>query len=448
MKRILIAVALVLSLQAANAQVKSPAAVKKAVEAAEAASQDPKKNIKPATWLKLAEAYVDAYTNPMGVAWFGASEMELERLMFKQKPSDSTMVEIGGEQYKKEVYDACNFYFDRNSILQIIEVTKPLYEDPLENARVAYAEAAKVDVKKSKHKDVCAGLENISAKYNEAAFHVYYKLGDLAKSSLYFEKAVNAMATEPLCQVDTLSLYNAGFIALMAEDYERSKSFFAQCLEHSYYHEGGSVFSMLAESYSKLGDKEAQVATLEKGFAMFPQHQGILVGLINYYLQNQQGFEKLLNLIKMAKDNEPNNASLWSVEGNVFNQLRIATKDNAEESAKYLESAIKSYDQCAKIDSTYIFGYTGKGDMYCAIADEILEKANLEFDEAKYTALMQERTDVVLKAIVEFEKAYEASKNVDVADRLKRLYFVVRGSNPEYDELYKKYDAIVNNGAL
>ena len=37
MKRILIALALVLSMQVANAQVKSPAAVKKAVEAAEAA---------------------------------------------------------------------------------------------------------------------------------------------------------------------------------------------------------------------------------------------------------------------------------------------------------------------------------------------------------------------------------------------------------------------------
>jgi uncharacterized alpha-E superfamily protein len=62
MKRILIALALVLSLQVADAQVKPTAVIKKAVENAEAAAQDPKKNIKPATWLKLAEAYVNAYT--------------------------------------------------------------------------------------------------------------------------------------------------------------------------------------------------------------------------------------------------------------------------------------------------------------------------------------------------------------------------------------------------
>ena len=55
MKRILIALTVLLSVQAVNAQVKSPEAVKKGVQAAEAAAQNPKKAIKVATWLKLAE---------------------------------------------------------------------------------------------------------------------------------------------------------------------------------------------------------------------------------------------------------------------------------------------------------------------------------------------------------------------------------------------------------
>ena len=55
MKRILIALAVLLAVQVADAQVKSADAAKKAVEAADKAAQDPKKNTKVATWLKLAK---------------------------------------------------------------------------------------------------------------------------------------------------------------------------------------------------------------------------------------------------------------------------------------------------------------------------------------------------------------------------------------------------------
>ena len=108
MKRILIALALVLSMQVADAQVKSPAVVKKAVENAELASQDPKKNAKPATWLKLAEAYVTAYTNPAGIGWIGANKQELQMLMGGQQPLSVEQAEVSGTVYTKEVYATCN----------------------------------------------------------------------------------------------------------------------------------------------------------------------------------------------------------------------------------------------------------------------------------------------------------------------------------------------------
>ena len=73
MKRIFIALALLAGFQFADAQVKSPADAKKAVEAAEAAAQNPKKAEKVATWLKLASTYMDAYNAPAGSAWVGAS---------------------------------------------------------------------------------------------------------------------------------------------------------------------------------------------------------------------------------------------------------------------------------------------------------------------------------------------------------------------------------------
>ena len=449
MKRILIALALVLSLQVADAQVKSPAAVKKAVEAAEAAAQDAKKNTKPATWLKLAEAYVNAYTNPAGIGWVGASKQELQMLMAGQQPLSVEQVEVAGVAFTKEVYATCNYYFNGAGVLEIIEVTAPLYEDPLENARVAYYEANQVDPKQSKLKDVNAGLEDIARKYINDAFNSY-QFGDLAGASVLFEKAAKAAATEPLNKIDTTAVYNAGFTAWMAQDYERAKTFFLECLEVPYYHEDGEVFSKLADVYVKLGDKTLAVETLEKGFTQFPQSQSILIGLINYYLENKENPERLFDLIAMAKQNEPNNASLYYVEGNIYNELRQVTKDDEAKAAEYLAKAVEAYDACEGVNPAYEFGHIGKGVMFYNYAIEIQEKANNEWDDKKYNALVAQFEEALMNALEPFEKAYSISADnnlkVSIAEYLKNIYYRFYSKGGEFEAGYNKYNEVVKNG--
>ena len=449
MKRILIALALVLSLQVADAQVKSPAAVKKAVEAAEAASQDPKKNVKPATWLKLAEAYVNAYTNPAGIGWVGASKQELQMLMAGQQPLSVEQAEVAGSAYTKEVYASCNYYFNGAGVLEFIEVTAPLYEDPLENARVAYFEANKVDPKQTKLKDVNAGLEDIARKYINDAFNSY-QFGNLASASVLFEKAAKAAATEPLCKIDTTAVYNAGFTAWMAQDYERAKTFFLECLEVPYYHEDGEVFSKLADVYVKLDNKELAVETLEKGFTQFPQSQSILIGLINYYLENKENPERLFDLITMAKQNEPNNASLYYVEGNIYNELRQVTKDDEAKAAEYLAKAVEAYDACEGVNPAYEFGHIGKGVMFYNYAIELQEKANNEWDDKKYMALVEQFEAALMNALEPFEKAYTVSVDnnlkVSIAEYLKNIYYRFVSKGGEYEAGYNKYNEIVKTG--
>ena len=79
MKRIFIALALLAGFQFADAQVKSPADAKKAVEAAEAAAQNPKKAEKVATWLKLASTYMDAYNACNPDAFLSELQAELDK---------------------------------------------------------------------------------------------------------------------------------------------------------------------------------------------------------------------------------------------------------------------------------------------------------------------------------------------------------------------------------
>ena len=439
MKRILIALAVLVSMQGADAQVKSPDAAKKAVESALEASKNVKKAAKVATWTKLAQAYVDAYNAPAGSAWLGASKQELQLLMPNEKPMAVEETVLGGEACTKEVYDNKEFYFNAAGQLIMINVTKPVFEDALEGAVDAYKKAYEVDLKKSKLKDITEGLANVSKKYLDEGMN-RYMLNDLVGASVLFEKAAETSAVEPLAKVDTTALYNAGFTALVSKDLERAKKFFEKCLEVGYYYEGGEVFAKLADVYNQLGDKEKSAEVLEMGFTKFPQSQSILIGLINYYLESNKDTDRLFVLIDEAKKNEPDNASLYYVEGNIYNEL--GDKENA----------VNSYYKCAEINPDYEYGYIGAGVMFYNMAIEILDKAQNEFDDAKYNALLSQCEEVLTKALDPFEKAFNVTKDetlkVNIAEYLKNIYYRFSSKGAEFEAGYKKYDEIVRNGKI
>ena len=437
MKRILIALALVLAVQFADAQTKSPADAKKAVEAAEAAAQNPKKATKVATWMKVAETYLNAYEAPAGSVMAGASKQELQFMMGNEKPTSTEEVVVNGQPYIKEIYANKDRYFNANGQLAIIQVTKPVYENALEKALEAYKKAYEVDVKKTKEKDIKAGMESIANKYLNDAFNSY-QFGKYAEASDLFALSAETMATTPVNKVDTTALYNAGFTSWMVQDYNKAKSFFEKCLENNYYYEGGEVFAKLADVYAKLGDKEKGRDVLEQGFTKFPQSQSILIGLINYYMTSGENTDRLFSLIDEAKKNEPNNASLYYVEGNIYKEL------------KNIEKAVESYYKCAEINPEYEFGYIGAGILYYELAIELQEKASNEYDDKKYNELVGQLEQALKNALDPFEKAYAVSKDdhlkVSVAEYLKNIYYRFYSNGPEYEAGYKKYDEVVKSG--
>ena len=434
MKRILIALAVLLAVQVADAQVKSPEAAKKAVLAAEEASQNPKKNTKVATWLKLATSYMDAYEAPVGNVLVNSPRVQLQMMMGNEKPTAVEEVVVDGMPFKKEVYSNKNLYFDGTDVLRIVEVTVPVFEDPLAGALAAYAKAYEVDVKQSKTKDIVAGIQAIQQRYFNDGMN-QYSLGDYKKAGELIVKAAAASETAPNSVVDTTALYNAGYIYWASKDFETAKNLFEKCLANNYYYENGEVYAKLGDVYFNLGDKAKGVETLETGFVKFPQSQSILIGLINYYLESGENTDRLFELIGQAKQNEPNNVSLYYVEGNIHKQLGDFDK------------ALAAYKECATVDPNYDFGYHGQGALLYDKAVELSEKAQNELDDAKYQALVKEYEQVLLDAIEPFEKAFEVSQNIQVklnaAEYLKNIYYRFSSVEDKYMEGYKKYNEYV-----
>ena len=434
MKKILIALALLAGVQLANAQVKSPSAAAKAVEKAEVAAQDAKKAAKVGTWVSLAKAYMDAYNAPAGNAWIGATAQELALLMGAEKPVSEEQVELAGTPYLKVVYSNKDFYYTQDLKLSMIIVTKPVVEDALGKAYEAWKKAYEVDAKQSKVKDIAAGLADIAQKYVNDAYNAY-QFGDLMGASKLFACAAEVSATAPCSAPNNDALYNAGFTAWMAKDYEVAKKYFEECLAKGYYYDDGEVFAKLADIYKTAGDAEATVKVLEEGFAKFPQSQSILIGLINHYLENKQDPARLFELIDLAKQNEPGNASLYYVEGNIHKELGNQ------------EKAIETYYKCAEINPEYEFGYIGAGILYYELAVKLSEEASNEYDDAKYNALVEQFEKALLDAIEPFEKAINTTKDeglkVSIAEYLKNIYYRFISKGAEYEEGYNKYNQIV-----
>ena len=429
MKKIFIALAVLASVQIAGAQVK-PDAAKKALDAAVADSQNAKKATKAATWTSLGKAYVTAYDAPAGNIWQGATKNDLKLVMGGENPSATEAAIVAGEQMTKEVYSNKNLYFNGAGQVAVIEVTKPLVENALQKAAEAYQKAYSLDPKTAKTST--EALEKISEKLSNEAYSLY-NLGKYTESSALFEEAARVVAGAPVNKVDTSSLYNAGFTAQTGGDKETAKRLFKECLDYGYYSDNGDIYAKLADV-----DPDNAKNYLEQGFQKFPQSQSILIGLINYYLTNNESTDRLFELLAQAKQNEPDNASLYYVEGNIHSQLGDT------------EAAVKSYEQCTQINPNYEYGYIGEGILFYNLAVEDQEKASEEMDDKKYMELVAKFEKDIKACIEPFEKAYALTNDdtikVSIAEYLKNAYYRFSSSDDAMKAAYDKYAEVVSTG--
>ncbi|MDO5321393.1 MAG: hypothetical protein Q4F39_03305 [Bacteroidia bacterium] len=431
MKRIFLVLALAATLQVANAQnAKSVAAAKSALDKAAAAAENPKQNTKLATWLKYGQALLDAYAAPSGNVWVGMTEQEMTLLGGAEKPGSEEQVVIEGQPMRKLSYSNKNVYVNQAGQVALVEVVSPIIPDALDKALEAYKKANELDASAQKTKEIKDAIQKIGTSYVDEAYNAYTLHKDALASEL-FEKAFNAVGTAPLSQLDTNTLYNAGFTAFRGQDYARAKEIFTKCVEYNYVGDMGDIYAKLATIAEKEGNAAGAKDYLEAGFSKFPQSQSILVGLINYYIGSGEDTNRLFELLDNAKANEPNNPSLYYVEGNIRKQLG------------QVDEAAAAYTKCGEIAPEYEYGYVGLGILYYDRAVDIQDKANAELDDKKYQALMAD-FEKSLKACIEpFEKAYEITASEDtksgIAEYLKNACFRFREESPEYLEKYNKY---------
>ena len=435
MKKLILALALAASMSAAYAQsVKSDADIQKAIDKALATANDAKKGLKAGSWIKLGDAYMNAYKNPTSAVAYGMDKATFS-LATGEKPSSIEVVNVDGQAFEKHSLSRYNAYFNAGGQLVVLEVTKPSFNgDALAEAAKAYAKAYELEPKKAK--DLDAKLQEISSFYETDAYTAY-SFKNMEGAGKKFKGAADVSMMAPCSVIDTNAVYNTAYIALSNGDYALAKEYYNKCLALGHT-ANGSVFASLSQVELAQGDTLTAKTMLVDGLKQYPDNASILTSLINLYLNINEDPEKIVELLDEAKKQMPDNPSLYYVEGNILTGIK-----------KYV-AAHSAYTKSNEVDANYDMAYYGDGVCYLKEADDIAEEINaLDVREWKKYEELQAKLDGLYKAsLVPFEKCYEISTNSMVkeaaADYLKRVYFQLRNVAPEYKAGYEKYEAILN----
>lgn len=303
---------------------------------------------------------------------------------------------------------------------------KTLIENPLEEAYAAYEKALKLDPKGSVKKQlslnstylslgndfVTQGVQKFEAKDYEGAVKSFENNIIVASSDVY------------VGVIDSGIYFNAGLAAYNGKIYDKAITYFQKCAELKY--EGTMPYFLMYNCYMAQKDMENAEATLKKVFQLYPDDKDVVMQLVDYYINNNK-LEEAYASLKLAKEKNPNDHTLYWAEGVIY--MRQDKYDLAITAlTKSIELKGDQYDTQFNL-----------GVCYYNKAVEMFQKANEIMDVAKYNVAVGEANAVFINAIPYFEKASQLKPDdVDSLKNLKELYFRLRTVNPQYETKYNE----------
>ena len=387
-----------------------------------------------ATWIKLGNAYADCFDAPINGLFLKNSMDQTNLLLKGQVRLGMEQKEINGKTYNVVTYIDKEVYYTENGVLMGYKVIKPLTEEnPLEKCLEAYDKAVE---KGAADKDMNPLYVALAKRHWDAAM-VAYNMNDYNEASKEFEQSYLINGRPAVDALDTNAIIYAGIASVLGKDSKRSIELFEKCVDLNVA--DGDIIAMLADSYKAQGDTTKCKDILNKGFERFPTNHGILVSLINTYLETNDDPEKIIVVLKKAQENEPTNASLVYAEGNLYKNM------------KQYDKCIELYRKAAELNPTYVFAPYNEGDTYYQMALDLQDKASAEPDDNKFMELNNQMNDCLKKAIEPFERAFSIAEDPEIkrgcAEYLKQIYFRFRDEKPEYQANYDKYHKFLEETA-
>ena len=335
--------------------------------------------------------------------------------------------------------DWYNTYFAKGKLCQaIFESVDPkyssYYSDPLGEAYAAYEKAMELDDKDRIKKRIITSMI-----YNSLALDLYsqgskqFEEKDFEGALKSFETQIKITESDKYAGViDTGMYYNAGLAATNTKKYSEAIQYFETCAEMKYM--GITPYYHIYESIIGSGDTVKAEAYLLDLPDKFPGDNTITLQLIDLYLKSNK-YDEALKYINVAKENDPNNFSLYFATGIMY-----------LEQEKF-DDAVAELKKSIELKPDHFESQYGLGAAYINKAADMVVEANDIMDVKEYGDAIDLANAEFAKALPYMEKANELNpEDVYALRSLQELYYRLRVKDPslsaKYEEIRSKLNAI------
>ncbi len=206
--------------------------------------------------------------------------------------------------------------------------------------------------------------------------------------------------------------------------------------------------------FNNLKDKDEDLAVqvLREGREKYPDEPGLLYAEINYYL-SKGNLEEPIGRIKEAIEKEPENISLYTTLGSVFDQLsqQARKEENTEKAEKYFGEALHYFSEALKVDDSSHEAYYSLGALHYNKAASLTDIINKLADDytkegtKKYETIKKQMDDLFEQALPYFLKSHSLNPN-DLNSMIALREIYARSNEFEkVEEMKIKIEAIQQN---
>lgn len=401
------------------------------VSKAEAATQDPKKNTKAATWITFGDANYNATIAPISSLYRGLSEIDLIYLMGKNDQSTDT---VSGIPMTKASYDYVDVYLT-NGVVSFWKTKKAINPNGLEKAEAAYMKAYELDKDNAATlKKVQQGLTNVYNWYKQIADNNFTQQ-NLPVAAAEFAKAYDLLQEGVITAADTTSSFNAGLIYAILKDYSNGEKYLSAALKDGLA-KGGDTYYYLNLCYAGEGKNAEAKQVLMDGIKAYPMNSKLVEGLLSVYAATGEDPNEIIPLVNEAIQNDPKNPELYAGLGRVYDKL--GQPDKSIEAFK--QALALAPDDFATNYNIGLMLIKRGDEANNALNDKMFTSTeSLKAEEAAVNAMYAE-------ALAPLEKAHELQPDdITTVELLKNLYFRFRDDNAQYMEKYKHYNELLES---
>jgi len=301
----------------------------------------------------------------------------------------------------------------------------------LDEAAKAYAQTVKLD-EKNNYPQAKDGLKICAIIASNAGIE-NFKAAKFPEALNGFEKSIQ-LNEEFLQKTDSNAIYNAAISAEKSQNYDKAVQYFQKAIDIKYggNEDGPMLYSLLADSYLKKGDKVNYISTVQKGRQIYSNDKQLILSELNYFIEAGKYKEAITNL-ELAMSKEPNNEifpfNIGVIYDNLANPGEGKTAPTEKEFNEFVEKAEAAYKKAIEINPNYFDALYNIGALYFNRAVKQSEIVNNIKDNNKYKIEIAKVDEIFKKSLPFLEKGEEIrtsdiSTYKNLISTLQKLYLM------------------------